>query len=87
MKSDRPRTAIYSRGDTFSGAEQPINNTGGVYAVAAGRGVVHDERNITTAGIMHQFQLWVDLDMQHTSSTVLATVTAATAAFLAAARA
>jgi redox-sensitive bicupin YhaK (pirin superfamily) len=46
--------------DNFDGAEQPINNAGGVYVIAAGRGVVHDEKNITEAGVMHQFQLWVD---------------------------
>lgn len=46
--------------DNFDGSNQPVNNAGGIYAVACGRGIVHDERNITKTGIMHQFQLWVD---------------------------
>jgi len=46
--------------DNFHGADQPINHAGGVYVIASGQGVVHDERNITEEGCMHQFQLWVD---------------------------
>lgn len=46
--------------DNVGGVEQPINHAGGVYVIASGRGVVHDERNITEQGCMHQFQLWVD---------------------------
>jgi redox-sensitive bicupin YhaK (pirin superfamily) len=46
--------------DNFNATNQPVNNAGGVYVIASGRGVVHDERNITSSGVMHQFQLWVD---------------------------
>jgi redox-sensitive bicupin YhaK (pirin superfamily) len=46
--------------DNFNTINRPINNAGGVYVIASGRGVVHDERNVTSSGVMHQFQLWVD---------------------------
>lgn len=55
--------------DNFSGADQPVNRAGGLYVIASGRGVVHDERNVTPQGsIMHQFQLWVDPGLGSSSS-------------------
>jgi len=55
-----------SQGGTLSpwdnlNGDSDCNTAGSVYVISAGRGVVHDERNVTPEGfVMHQFQLWVD---------------------------